>query len=113
MKTAPQSRHVGQATATEPQNVTLNLSLGKSQNGTPQPQVDIFLPRGSSHRETSAMLYTFAASVELRTPTYERWIVQTACLAEANHGRIYLELAEGDHAEAMRGMRLLNALLPS
>ncbi|WP_434349009.1 hypothetical protein ACN6A1_06080 [Myxococcus virescens] len=88
------------------------MSLGKSRYGTPQPQVDIFLPRGSSHRETSAMIYTFAASVELRTPTRERWIVQTERLAEVNHGRIYLELAEGDHAEAMRGMALLNAVLP-
>ncbi|WP_374270703.1 hypothetical protein [Corallococcus sp. RDP092CA] len=89
----------------------MNLSLGKSRYGTLQPQVDMFLPRGSSHRETSAMLYTFAASVELRTPTRERWIVQTERLAEANHGRVYLELAEGDEAEAKRGMALLNALL--
>lgn len=88
------------------------LSLGKSRYGTDQPQVDIFLPRGSSHRETSAMIYTFAASLELRTPTRERWIAQTERLEEANPGRVYLELAEGDHAEAMRGMALLNAVLP-
>ncbi|QQR46154.1 hypothetical protein JKA73_08635 [Myxococcus xanthus] len=112
MKSTPKSRHGGQTAATEPKNATLNLSLGKNRYGTPQPQVDIRLPRGSSHRETSAMLYTFAASLELRTPTSERWIVQTELLAEANHGRIYLELAEGDHAEAMRGMALLNAVLP-
>ncbi|WP_426747455.1 hypothetical protein VZQ01_08260 [Myxococcus faecalis] len=113
MKTSLKARHARQTTETEPQNITLNLSLGTSRYGTRQPQVDILLPRGSSHRETSAMLYTFAASVELRTPTRERWIVQLERLAEANHGRVYLELAEGDKAEVKRGMAVLNALLPS
>ncbi|WP_232293717.1 hypothetical protein [Stigmatella aurantiaca] len=61
----------------------------------------------------SALLHTFAANLELNTPTSERWVVQSERLSEPNHGRIYLELAEGDHAEAMRGMMLLNALLPS
>ncbi|SDF39740.1 hypothetical protein SAMN04488504_1553, partial [Myxococcus virescens] len=72
MKTTPKPPRLGQTTATEPQNATVNLSLSKNRYGTPQPQLDIFLPRGSSHRETSAMLYTFAASLELRTPTSER-----------------------------------------
>ncbi|CAM4543706.1 MULTISPECIES: hypothetical protein [Myxococcus] len=112
MKTTPKPPRLGQTTATAPQNATVTLSLSKNRYGTPQPQVDFFLPRGSSHRETSAMLYTFAASLELRTPTSERWIVQTERLEEANHGRVYLELSKGDHAEAMRGMALLNAVLP-
>ncbi|WP_228560036.1 MULTISPECIES: hypothetical protein [Myxococcus] len=57
------------------------------------------------------MLYTFAASLELNTPPNERWLIRTDCCVEPNHGRIFLDLAEGDHAEAMRGMMLLNALL--
>ncbi|AKQ68189.1 hypothetical protein A176_005101 [Myxococcus hansupus] len=37
--------------------------------------------------------------------------MQSERLLEPNHGRIYLELSEGDHAEAMRGMMLLGTLL--
>ncbi|CAM4544470.1 MULTISPECIES: hypothetical protein [Myxococcus] len=92
-------------------NTKLTLDLGKSRSGTAQPQLDVVLPPGADHRQMSALLHTFAASLELNTPASERWIVQTERLAEANHGRIYLELAEGDHAEAMRGMMLLGALL--
>ncbi|NVJ25100.1 hypothetical protein HUW62_28130 [Myxococcus sp. AM011] len=92
-------------------NTVLKLTLGQSRHGTAQPQLDIFLQPGATHRQVSALLYTFAASLELNTPASERWIVQTERLSEPNHGRIYLELAEGDEAEAMRGMALLNTLL--
>jgi len=47
----------------------------------------------------------------MRTPATERWLVRSQIVSEPNQGRIYLELAEGDEAEAMRGMALLNALL--
>ncbi|MBZ4329709.1 hypothetical protein OWM54_14555 [Myxococcus sp. MISCRS1] len=92
-------------------NAKLSLDLGKSRYGTAQPQLDIFLPPSATHRQMSALLHAFAASLELSTPASERWIVQSERLSEPNHGRIYLELAEGDHAEAMRGMMLLNTLL--
>ncbi|CAM4283162.1 hypothetical protein [Corallococcus exiguus] len=92
-------------------NVRLSLDLGKSGYGTVQPQLDIFLPPGTTHRQVSALLHAFSASLELNTPASERWVVQSERLSEPNHGRIYLELAEGDHAEAMRGMMLLNTLL--
>jgi len=91
-------------------NARLDLDLGKNQVGRAQPQLDIFLP-GAPHRQLSALLHTYAASLELNTPPNERWLIRTDCCVEPNHGRIFLELAEGDHAEAMRGMMLLNALL--
>ncbi|MCP3163150.1 hypothetical protein LZ199_09675 [Myxococcus sp. QH3KD-4-1] len=93
------------------QIATLRLDLGKSRHGTLQPQLNIILPRSSTHRHLSAVLHAFAANLELSTPPSERWIVQSERLQEPHHGRIYLELAEGDHAEAMRGMMLLNLLL--
>ncbi|WP_408891611.1 hypothetical protein ACJ2CR_19295 [Myxococcus faecalis] len=92
-------------------NTVLTLTLGKSQHGTAQPQLDIILQPGATHRQTSALLHTFAASLELNTPPNERWIIQSDCCVGPNRGRIYLELAEGDAAEAMRGMALLNILL--
>ncbi|MFB1485153.1 hypothetical protein [Corallococcus sp. RDP092CA] len=92
-------------------NTVLKLTLGKSQHGTAQPQLDIFLQPGATHRQVSALLHTFAASLELDTPANERWLIQHDCCAGPNHGRIYLELAEGDEAEAMRGMALLNSLM--
>ena len=57
------------------------------------------------------MLHVFSANIEMRTPATERWLVRSQIVSEPNQGRIYLELAEGDEAEAMRGMALLNALL--
>ncbi|WP_426747453.1 hypothetical protein VZQ01_08255 [Myxococcus faecalis] len=92
-------------------NTVLKLTLGKSRYGTAQPQLDIYLQPSATHRQVSALLHTFAASLELDTPASERWLIQNDCCAGPNHGRIYLELAEGDEAEAMRGMALLNSLL--
>ncbi|WP_141619459.1 hypothetical protein [Myxococcus sp. AB036A] len=92
-------------------NARLSLDLGKNQFGRAQPQLDIFLPPGVTHRQLSALLHTYAASLELNTPPNERWIIQTDCFTGTNHGRIFLDLAEGDKAEAMRGMALLNILL--
>lgn len=111
MTTSPKPLHLGQMTVIELRNATLNLELGKSRYGTPQPQLDIILPRGSTDRQLSAALHAFAANLELSTPPAERWIVQSERLLEPHHGRIYLELSEGDHAEAMRGMMLLSTLM--
>ncbi|WP_255203571.1 hypothetical protein [Myxococcus sp. AM011] len=49
-------------------NTVLTLTLGKTRYGTAQPQLDIFLPPGTTHRQASALLHTFAASLELNTP---------------------------------------------
>ncbi len=111
MATTLPSPHIVQITVFDLQNAALNLVLAKNRYGTPQPQLDIVLPSGSPHRHLSAALHAFSADLELRTPASERWIVQSERLSEPNHGRIYLELAEGDEAEAMRGMMLLNTLM--
>ncbi|WP_141621200.1 hypothetical protein [Myxococcus sp. AB036A] len=92
-------------------NARLSLLLGKNHIGRAQPRLDIFLPPGVNHRQLSALLHTYAASLELNTPPNERWRIQTDCFAGTDHGRIFLDLAEGDKAEAMRGMALLNTLL--
>lgn len=103
--------HPGQMMVIELQNPTLRLDLGKSRSGALQPQLDIILPRDSAPRQLSGTLHAYAANLELNTPANERWTVQSERLQEPNHGRIYLELAEGDEAEARRGMRLLSRLL--
>ncbi|NOJ89421.1 hypothetical protein HNV26_27990 [Myxococcus xanthus] len=111
MTTSPKPLHLVHMTVVDFQNTTLRLDLATSRYGTPQPQLDVILPRGSTHRHLSATLHALSADLELRTPSAERWIVQSERLLEPNHGRIYLELSEGDHAEAMRGMMLLSTLM--
>jgi len=88
----------------------MSLALAKNRYGTAQPQLDIFLPPGATHRQLSALLHALSASLELNTPANERWLIQLDCCAGPNHGRISLELAEGDEAEALRGMMLLDTL---
>ncbi|WP_338869460.1 hypothetical protein [Myxococcus stipitatus] len=88
----------------------MSLTLAKSQYGTAQPQLDICLPPGAPHRQLSALLHALAANLELNTPTSERWLIRHDCCTGPNHGRIYLELAEGDEAEALRGMMLLDTV---
>ncbi|AKQ68576.1 hypothetical protein A176_005488 [Myxococcus hansupus] len=57
------------------------------------------------------MLLTCAAILELNTPPSERWRIQTNYLRGHNHRLVFLDLAKGDHAEALRGMMLLNTML--
>jgi hypothetical protein len=47
-----------------------------------------------------------AAKVEMATPAEEGWIVQVDASAD-DRGRVYLELATADEAEARRGIELL------
>lgn len=75
---------------------------GREQLRTAEPQIEIRLPKGTSHRLVSAALHKFAAEVELATPERERWIVQTESFYDAC-GRVYLELADATPAEAERG----------
>ncbi|MBU8901016.1 hypothetical protein KRR26_36020 [Corallococcus sp. M34] len=111
MSATPLPSHLTELKMVDLHNAALSPSLSKSRYGTAQPQLDVRLPPGASHRQLSALLHAFAARLELNTPANERWLVQTERLSEPNHGRLYLELAEGDEAEARRGMKLLNTLL--
>ncbi len=89
---------------------TKTVSQGESRYGTAEPQIEIRLPKGTSHRLVSAALHKLAADVELATPERERWIVQTESFYDAR-GRVYLELADATPAEVERGMAMLRKLV--
>ena len=89
---------------------TTTVSQGESRYGTAEPQIEIRLAKGTSHRLVSAALHQLASDVELATPERERWIVQTESFYDAR-GRVYLELADATPAEAERGMAMLKKLV--
>jgi hypothetical protein len=64
-------------TTSQNTQTTKTVSQGESRYGTAEPQIEIRLPKGTSHRLVSAALHQLAADVELATPERERWIVQT------------------------------------
>jgi hypothetical protein len=88
---------------------TKTVSQGQSQYGIPQPQIEVQLPKGTSHRALNATIHELAAEIELATPAREGWIVQTEKLGPTR-GRVYLELASARPAEVERGMEMLKAL---
>jgi hypothetical protein len=90
--------------------MTKTVSQGASRHGNPQPQIELRLPQGTSHRLLGAALHKLAANVELATPQQERWVVRTESFCEAR-GRVYLELADATPAETERGMALLKKLV--
>ena len=97
-------------TTSQNTQTTKTVSQGESRYGTAEPQIEIRLPKGTSHRLVSAALHKLAADVELATPERERWIVQTESFYDAR-GRVYLELADATPAEAERGMAMLKKLV--
>lgn len=74
--------------------------------GSPEPQLEIRLPRGSNHRVVKAELHRLAAVLELATPVDESWVVHIEAFHDAR-GRVYLELFEKSPAEAARAMAFL------
>ena len=90
-----------QATTTE--------SQGESRYGTPEPQIALRFPKGTSHRVVKAARHQLAAEIELATLASERWCVNAEDFNES--GRVYLELADATPAEATRGMAMLRKLL--
>jgi hypothetical protein len=76
---------------------------------TPEPQIALRFPKGTSYRVVKAALHRLAAEIELATPASERWCVNTEDFNQS--GRVYLELADATPAEAGRGMALLKKLL--
>lgn len=87
-------------TTSQNTQTTKTVSQGESRYGTAEPQIEIRLPKGTSHRLVSAPLHKLAADVELATPERERWIVQTERFYDAR-SRVYLELA--GRRDARRG----------
>lgn len=84
---------------------TKTVSQGESRYGTPEPQIVLRFPKGTSYRVVKAALHKLAAEIELATPASERWCVNTEDFNES--GRVYLELADATPAEAARGMGML------
>lgn len=88
---------------------TNTVSQGESRYGTPQPQVALRFPSGTSFRVVKAALHKLAADVELATPASEGWCVNIEDSNES--GRVYLELADATPSETARGMALLKTLV--
>ena len=97
-------------TTSQNTQTTKTVSQGESRYGTPEPQIALRFPKGTSYRVVKAALHKLAADVELATPERERWIVQTESFYDAR-GRVYLELADATPAEAERGMGMLKKLV--
>ena len=88
---------------------TTTVSQCETLYGTPEPQIALRFPKGTSYRVVKAALHKLAADVELATPANERWCVNTEEFNES--GRVYLELAEATPAEAARGTAMLTKLV--
>jgi hypothetical protein len=88
--------------------ITKTVSQGESRYGSPEPQIALRSPKGTSYRAVKAALHKLAADAELATPASERWCVNTEDFNES--GRVYLELADATPAEAARGMAMLTKL---
>jgi len=88
---------------------TKTVSQGESRYGTPEPQIALRFPKGTSYRVVKAALHKLAAEIELATPGTERWCVNTEDFNES--GRVYLELADATPAEAARGMAFITKLV--
>ena len=85
----------------------LEVRLGESEYGTPEPQLHLTFPRGATFREREAVSQYYAACINLRTPTRERWCVNISVMTLGPGGTVYLELEEGSDREAKAAMQLL------
>jgi hypothetical protein len=90
----------------------LEVSLGESRYGTPQPQIEVRFPRGTEERKTQAALHTILAIAELATASSEQWTVGVDTHRYGSEsGRVYVELAEGDPREVSEAMALLERVV--
>ena len=90
-------------------NGTMTVGKVASRYGTPEPQIQVRMPKGTSFRHLHAALHRLAAEIELATPAREGWVVQTDASSDEG-GRVYLELANGDEGEVARGVALLRTI---
>ena len=56
------------STATKNTQATKTVSQGESRYGTPEPQIALRFPKGTSYRVVKAALHKLAAEIELATP---------------------------------------------
>jgi hypothetical protein len=88
---------------------TLNVSLGTSRFGLPEPQILVRVPRSAPRRQLSVALHRLAADIEAATPDRERWLVNISIGDDDRDGRVYLELMDANDAEAERGLAVLRS----
>jgi hypothetical protein len=50
------------------------VSQGESRYGTPEPQIALRFPKGTSYRVVKAALHKLAAEIELATPASEELV---------------------------------------
>jgi hypothetical protein len=89
---------------------TLTATLLTATYGTPQPTIEVRLPRTAHHRELAATLYDLAARIERATPASERWVVTVERRGDTI-GRVVLEMVEGDEREVGAGMAMLRKMV--
>lgn len=90
-------------------SVKMLVSLAQSEWGTPEPQIELRVPKGTHYRKLDAALHALAAELELATPASETWVVGIQAFND-DRGRVYLELVKGEAAEAQRGMEMLRRI---
>ena len=94
---------------TEKQALKLKAEIVTSQYGTLMPTLTLEAPREMHWRKVSAALHRLAAAVQEATALSERWCVVVDEHSD-NAGRVNLELATGDQAEADRGLAVLGQI---
>lgn len=97
------------STTTKNTQATKTVSQGESRYGSPEPQIALRFPKGTSYRVVKAALHKLAAEIELATPASECWCVNTEDFNES--GRVHVELAHATPEEVERGMAMLKKLL--
>ena len=90
----------------------LTATLLTSTYGTPQPTLEVSLPRTAHHRELAATLYDLAARIERATPEREGWVVVVQRRGDTA-GRVVLEMIDGDKREVDAAMGVLRAVTGS
>ncbi len=89
---------------------TLTATLLTATYNTPQPTLEVSLPRTAHYRELAATLYDLAARIERATPAREGWVVVVERRGDTI-GRMVLEMIDGDEREVGAGMGVLRMVL--
>jgi hypothetical protein len=88
---------------------TITATLLTTTYGTPQPTIEVSLPRTAHYRELAATLYDLAARIERATPANEGWVVEVQRRGDTS-GRVVLEMVEGNEREVRVALAVLRAV---
>ncbi len=89
---------------------TITATLLTATYGTPQPALEVSLPRTAHYRELAATLYDLAAHIERATPEREGWVVVVQRRGDTA-GRVVLEMIDGDKREVEAAMAVLRTMV--